>query len=210
MIRRKKDLFGIRAYAACGLILPFALASAAAAAQAPEDGLALKEALGFCSQLDSQSDRLACFDQLATVVTVDATTATTAAAPAQTKAAEGPVAPTRKDAPKTVAASEDQRYVILRADDPKLQQIERGGFLSGFFQREEYQTKIVATKRNNMSILFIEMENGEIWRETAAYLRKDPKIGETVILRPRPTGGWFAVFPDSNKRTRMRRFDIDS
>lgn len=159
-----------------------------------EPTYSVEETIGQCAQLPTDSDRLACFDELATLVAKDTETQTAAAAQ-----------PNQTSTPSSQEAENEPRYVILRSDDPKLKESKDSGFLSGFFDREEYQATIRAVKRNNVGILFMELDNGEIWRENRPALRHDPVKGETVILRPAATGGWFAVFPTADRRTKMRR-----
>lgn len=183
---------------------------------AAQPSYSIEETITQCAALQDSDDRLACFDQLATIVTGGASAPTTAQAPADPQAAvvaAAPQAPRVKSEMREEPAAKsqsDQRYVILRADDPKLEALERGGFLSGFFTREKYEAKIVATKRNNMGILFIQTDNGEIWRENRPALRHEPEKGETIVFEPGVTGGWYAVFPSVDRKTKMRRFDIEN
>lgn len=185
----------------------------------------VEETIATCALIEDDGDRLACFDQLAVVVAgVDGPGPAVAAAPtdrapmtaptsAPTPPAASPAAPAptaRAAAPQPDAAEAPQRFVIMRADDPKLKAMEENkGFLSGFFRRETYDAVVVAWKRNNMGALFMELDNGEIWRESRPRLRHDPAKGEAVRLQPAATGGWYAIFPDVDRRVKMRRVDID-
>lgn len=164
-----------------------------------EPDYSVEETIATCAALKADSDRLACFDQLAAIV---GGPEGVAAAPADS------AAPSASEARDEKPAGEE-RYVIMRADDPKLEAMNRPGFLSGFFTREKYEAKVVATKRNNLGMLFIQLDNGEIWRENRPSLRHEPKAGETVILDPGATGGWHAIFPSVDRRTKMRRFDFE-
>lgn len=174
-----------------------------------EPTYSMNETISQCAGIANNDVRLECFDQLAAAVTGGAV-AGAPAAPSQKMAREG-TDPDETPARQAAApeGEKEPRFIVMRSDDPKVKAMERSGVFSGFFRREPYESAVIATKRNNMGILFIELENGEIWRENRASLRHDPKIGEKVTLDPGATGGWFAEFADMDRKTKMRRFDID-
>jgi len=171
---------------------------------AAEPQLSLEETITKCAAVSENEARLSCFDQLAKALSGPVASAEVQTAPIAS--AQNTPAAEAKAAPEQPA---EQKYVILRADDPKLKAAERAGLFTGFFKRERYEAKVVAYKRNNVGVLFIELDNGEIWRENRAMLRRDPSLGETVVLSPSPTGGWFVDFQDAGRKTKMRRFDFD-
>lgn len=205
--------FTLLAGAACAALAAGLAAPAASAAEQPS--YTLEAAMAQCLKVTDPADRLACYDGLAQAASAtpekraQATPQSSAPdtqAGAQQKTADAAEnAPAPSIAPAQAAAPE-QRYVILRADDPKLKAPkDRDG---GFFSNAPYDAKIVATKLNNLGVLFIELDNGQIWRALDAPRHGVPKKGSVAHMKPRLTGGWFVKFEDTDEQLRMRRFSL--
>lgn len=174
-------------------LLFFAIASALLVEEAVSQDIT--ERLVACQSLLGDAERLACFEAIAE---------STAADEAQN---EQILSEAQSDtAPKSNSVERVDNAVQNRAEMPETK--------PGLDNRP---IDMVETRRRRTSIsaavarawedpfgkLMIELDNGEVWKQTTRGSRRAPDVGDLATARRSAFGAWFFKFGDSNRETRM-------
>ncbi len=193
-----------------GAIAGLAFSSPALAEQ--PDGLSLEDVILQCAEIQTADARLECFEAVAGTLRA-------AKAPSQTAAAAEtpPGAAPADDASATeqnLAAAKDassatRRFIIVDTQSKEGKRAQRDKKLS---KGESFTAKIAAAKRNNTGRLFIQLDDGQIWREIEGSGSDVPmpRKGADVTFEKAMFKSWWVYFKGNEKqRVKMVPFTID-
>ena len=171
-----------------------ALLTIASAASAVAQGLAegeITEQLLVCDDVIDLTERLTCFnaivDKLKSVLAV----------------------PAVKSPPASVSASEAP--VVAPAAAPEIDDFGSEGIASRSTPEEEssavekIEATIVRSWKNHDGRFSVELDNGQIWRETQGTKSRLPKVNTSVTISTGRLGGYRMKFENINKLAWVRR-----
>ena len=190
-----------------------ALLTIASAAPAVAQGLAegeITEQLLVCDDVIDLTERLTCFnaivDKLKSVLAVPAVKSP----PASVSVSEAPVvASAVKNPPASVSASDAP--VVAPPVSPEIDDFGSEGIASRSTPEEEssavekIEATIVRSWKNHDGRFSVELDNGQIWRETQGTKSRLPKVNTSVTISTGRLGGYRMKFENINKLAWVRR-----
>lgn len=161
-----------RSTKAAALTTTAVAAIAATVAFAPERVLAgagseTEARLLACAEIDNQTDKLACFDSVA-----ESLRQGSAGPEADGPPASGP------DSVSGSAAEGDAKKEVSPADGEKEQ------------EEEPIQATVVRSWQNHDGRFSVELDNGQVWRETQGTRVGQPEQGDSVEISTGPFGSY--------------------
>lgn len=184
---------------AAAAALPIALAALPVFADDIADKLAA------CQGVASESERLACYDELAS--SLEPASAPATAAPAQS-APEAATAPSVAEAaPVAPAVAAEPAPAPAPAPQPLTDDIAKQEIKGTTIDRPEYSAVVTHCQElKHEKRLFFFLENGQIWRQSNAgrlnFRVKDCQFDVTV---KKDMFGWVMTIPSENERVRVKR-----
>ncbi len=191
-----------------------------------QEELSLESVILHCASVKTSDARLECFDALAVSLgstelaagTPEAADAPSPQAPDTQTAAAAPQSPdapavvTAQAAPAPRAPAADQqsrRFIVIDADSKEGKRAQRDTKMG---RGEAFTAIVAAGKRNNTGRLFVQFDDGQIWREIEGSSKNGaiPKKGSTAMLEKGMFKSWWVVFDgDEKNRVKMIPYSID-
>ncbi|MFQ5564072.1 MAG: hypothetical protein ACE5FO_10940 [Parvularculaceae bacterium] len=213
-------------------VLVLAASTTIAQAQEQAQETDIEGAVAACGSITNREARLDCFDSLANAVaeTADEESAATApetvspiAQPETPRPDDGveppgrvapltpPIAPDPagerpsidKKTPKSRDAEKEREFLIIpKKEKPKKRKPEKR-------QKKQPSSSPFTAKIAKIWLyegkIYIQLDNGEIWKQTSIRRPQLPEAGQSVEFSKRRFGGWFARFEGQSMKIGMTR-----
>ncbi|MEM9740524.1 MAG: hypothetical protein AAF829_11705 [Pseudomonadota bacterium] len=177
------------------LVPAIALACASALAQT------LPERLAECQRIADDEAKLACFEALALNENDGAQDEATDESVARNEPPTLPQSTETESLAATIpaATAPPSAAVSVRSTEPRATTaapIEAPPY-------RNFESSVQRAWEDPYGKILVELDNGEVWKQTTRGSRRVPNSGSVVSARRSLFGAWFFKFGDSNRETRM-------
>ncbi len=200
--------WGKTTFVALGAAAAFTLLSISGVARAQQNNeLSIIEVVEQCSNVSDSAARLECYDALAASLRPGrAASAPVSEQPESDSAPETAVAATADAAPQASAEDQERRFIIVDTGTVQGKKVVRATKKQ---KGEPFTATVVAAKRNNVGKLFVQFDDGQIWRTLEGSSDIEiPEKGVEARLKKSMFLSWWVTFGDG-KRVKMVPFRID-
>ncbi len=195
-------------FGALGLAAALAVMVAGGSSQAQENSeLSIAEVVEQCSKVADPAGRLECYDALATSLRPQAASAPAEGGePSPAPAPETALTASADASPDQPSEERERRFIIVDTGSVAGKKVVRETKKQ---KGQPFIATVVAAKRNNVGKLFVQFDDGQIWRTLDGEGDIEiPEKGVEAQLRKSMFFSWWVTFGDG-KKVKMVPFSID-